>query len=205
VAQQYGYAGGGDPRAEALRRRQKQRQPQQQYGTGFVPPDRPPGGEGVPEGGYGTGFVPQQQRQVQYQGQANPNFSHQQLAGNYQQGIGNSVDTRHDVRMFQGQPVGGGQPQQRAYGQQQGFGQGYMAPRRSLGDQHRTAPQRVAASAGRGYNPRTSAQLYGGRPRGQARPPQMNQMQAMTRPAVGAGTYAQRPYGGSNAVTRRRW
>jgi len=132
-------------------------------------------------------------------GQTNPNFSHQQLAGNYSVNI--PMDTRHSVPMYQGKPVQGGN----RYGQQQGFGQGYMAPRRSLGDQHRTAPQRVAASAGRGYNPRTSAHLYGGRPRGQARPQQMNQMQAMTRPAVGAGTYAKRPYGGANAVTRGGW
>jgi len=168
---------------------------------------------GQPQGGgYGTGFVPPQRRQVQFGGQGQPNFSHQQLAGNYG-GMTTGRDTRHDVRMFQGQVVGGGQPQQqygggqtqqRRYGQTQGFGQGYIAPRRSLGDQHRTAPQRVAASAGRGYNPRTSASLYGGRPRGQARPQQMNQMNAMTRQAVPASSYIRKPYGGTNAVNRQR-
>ena len=185
------------------RRRQRalsntgQRQTQAQYGQG---------------GGYGTGFVPQGRTQVQYGGgQAQPKFSHQQLAGNYNVNI-----PATQVRRGRGvtAPAGGGGPnpnrwagpsRQSRYGQQRGFGQGYIAPRRSLGDQHRTAPQRTAASAGRGYNPRTSAQMYGGRPRGVARPRQMNQMQAMTRPAVGAGTYVGRPYGGTNAVTRRRW
>ena len=168
----------------------------------------PTTGQGINEqGGYGTGFMPQGVRQQQAPAQAPPNFSHQQLSGRY--GVNIPTDTRHQTRMFRGQVVGGA-PQPQAtrpnrYGQNQGFGQGYIAPRRSLGDQHRTAPQRTAASAGRGYNPRTSAQMYGGRPRGVARPRQMNQMQAMTKPAVGAGTYVGRPYGGTNAVTRRRW
>ena len=213
-----------------------QQQTQGQYGTGFQQPQyeqarvqQPqyeqgrtanPGADWrnaqqmVPAGGQQPQREYEQARtQQQYgQPQAQPNFSHQQLAGNYG-GMTTGRDTRHDVRMFQGQVVGGGQPQQqygggqtqqRRYGQTQGFGQGYIAPRRSLGDQHRTAPQRVAASAGRGYNPRTSASLYGGRPRGQARPQQMNQMNAMTRQAVPASSYIRKPYGGTNAVNRQR-
>ena len=177
------------------------------WGMGFTPPAypgppaNPPGNDVPPQnppGGGGVSYWPRRQ----------PNFSHQQLAGNYQQGIGNSVDTRHNVQMFQGKVVGNTPPPQaqgQRYGQQQGFGEGYRQPRRSLGDQHRTALQRTAASAGRGYNPRTSAQMYGGRPQGQPQPRQMNQAQAMTRPSFGSTAYVGRPFGGTNAVTRRRW
>jgi hypothetical protein len=96
----------------------------------------------------------------------------------------------------------------RRYGQQQGYGQGYVAPRRQVGGQHLATQQRVG---GRGYNPRTAAQMYGGRPSGYQ--PQygggygqgflpMNQMQAMTRYANAPQTYMQRPWGGNQAVQR---
>jgi len=50
------------------------------------------------------------------------------------------------------------------WGQQQGYGQGYMAPRRQVGGQHTPAQERIGQ--GRGYNARTAGGMYGGRPSG---------------------------------------
>ena len=52
------------------------------------------------------------------------------------------------------------------WGQQQGYGQGYMAPRRQVGGQHTPAQERIGA----GYNARTAGQMYGGRPTENAMP-----------------------------------
>ena len=88
------------------------------------------------------------------------------------------------------------------WGQQIGFGQGYLLPRRQLGGQHIPAERRFLPRFG--YAPRTAALLYGGRPRGYGyAPPAMNQMQAMTRYAWSPAAYLGRFWGGSRAV--RRW
>jgi len=198
VANTYGLWNYGAPRGSNIGGGQRQRQ----SGAG---------------GGYGTGFVPPQRKQVQYGGgsQRQPNFSHQQLAGNYQRGIGNSVDTRHNqapgFSIMAYQQAGGRQsappPQgtvNRRFGQVQGIGQGYRPPRRSYGDQHQNAYGRQQ-SYGSGYSPRTAAVMYGGRPRGsgQHQMPQWgNQTNALTGYGQNPTSYIQQPYGGRNAVTR---
>jgi len=94
--------------------------------------------------------------------------------------------------------------------------QGYRPPRRSLGGQHLSADQRTMRY-GEGYDPRTAAKMYGGRPTsGQPQqviqrlpntyrqPLQQTQMQAVTRPQVAASTYTQQPWGGVQAVRRQK-
>jgi len=92
--------------------------------------------------------------------------------------------------------------------------QGYRMPRRSLGGQHTPAGQRVM-QYGKGYDPRTAANMYGGRPpQVQTQPqwnppqvqqnlPQWSQAQAVTRPQIAPSTYATQPWGGNQAVRRR--
>ena len=141
--------------------------------------ERAPGPQGI-QGGIETG------QGGGWQGEVDNAAPQQQGVGRY----GGTMAPRY--RMMQQQQ---GQVQ-RPYGQEQGFGQGYRMPRRQVGGEHYPSWARQA-SPGQGYSPRTAGQ-FGGRPR------QMNQMQAMTRPAFSPAAYNRQPWGGTRAVPRQQ-
>ena len=170
---------GGQRRKRRLRMAGRQSQPEQ-YGAGFV----------VPTGTETTAKAPQ--------------YTGARIQSMYRQPERLSALTSDELaggRLLPPAALSG-----KGYGQEQGLGQGYITPRRSLGDQHQNVNNRIA-SYGRGYSPVAAGAMFGGRPRGR-QPRKPNQMQAMTRYAFPARSYIERPFGGRGAVPRSttpRW
>ena len=91
----------------------------------------------------------------------------------------------------------------RRYGQQQGFGGGYVPPRQAIGGFRQPYGQQQQNPNYYGYAPQTAG-MYGGRPTSGYGGYPMNQQQAMMRPQYSYGAQVQQPWGGYQAVQRQQ-
>ena len=161
----------------------------------------------------GRGFVAPQAVGVSANQQAGrPQFSGSDFARFAAAGKGMGLSNQQmqgmlNQRYGQAAPSGYNQPMQRRYGQQQGYGGGYVPPRQAIGGYQQPYGMQRQNPNYMGYSPQTAG-MYGGRPsyggygQGYGGGYPVNQQQAMMRPQYSYGAQTQQPWGGYQAVPR---